>query len=73
MDYDDGRNTCRNHTLDSSNRKPFIPLRDLLKKGHAERVQDYLTKMQEMTLDEVENGSMAKIEQSAGRNELRES
>ena len=75
IDYDDQRSNYRNHTLATSRRKPFVPLKDLLKKGHAERVQDYLTKMQEMTLDEVENGSMMmKHDQpSAMKNELRES
>lgn len=34
----------------------FVPLRDLLTKNLDDRVQDYLTKMDGMTLDEIVNG-----------------
>ena len=62
-DYNDQTFTSkhgRNKTIDTySRRKPFVPLRDLLKKGHADRVQDYLDKMNGLTIDEIENGSIA--------------
>ena len=50
----------RNNTIDTYSRRkqPFVPLRDLLKKGHADRVQDYLDKMNGMTIDEIENGTV---------------
>ena len=50
----------RNNTIDTYTRRkqPFVPLRDLLKKGHADRVQDYLDKMNGMTIDEIENGTV---------------
>jgi hypothetical protein len=33
----------------------FIPLRDLLKRNHDDRVQDYLTKMNEESQEDVMN------------------
>ena len=60
-DYDDTRYTTgpRNKTInDSRRRKQFVPLRDLLRKGHADRVQDYLDKMNGLSINEIENGRM---------------
>lgn len=38
----------------------FIPLRDLLKRNHDDRVQDYLQKMNEESADDLMNPSTAK-------------
>ena len=34
----------------------FIPLKDLLKKNHGDRVSDYMDKMMHMSIDEIVNG-----------------
>lgn len=45
-----GRNT---NATDGS----FLPLKDLLKRNHDDRVQDYLTKMNEESADDLMNPS----------------
>ena len=39
----------------------FIPLKDLLRKNHGDRVQDYMDKMKHMSIDEIVN-SKASLE-----------
>ena len=34
----------------------FIPLKDLLRKNHDDRVKDYMDKMHGMTIEEIVNG-----------------
>jgi len=38
-------------------KKSFIPLRDLLQKGHEDRVKDYLEKMKGLSIDEIVNSN----------------
>jgi hypothetical protein len=44
----------------------FIPLKDLLKKNHGDRVQDYMSKMKHMTADEIVN-SRASLEEKTSQ------
>jgi hypothetical protein len=34
----------------------FIPLKDLLRKNHDDRVKDYMEKMKDMSIEEIVNG-----------------
>ena len=40
------------HAMNNTDEKKFIPLRDLLRKNHADRVQDHLRKEEEKERDE---------------------
>lgn len=43
-------------------RKPaFTPLKDLLTKNHDDRVKDYLTKMEGLTMEEVVHSQSLKV------------
>ena len=45
----------------------FIPLKDLLRKNHDDRVIDYMSKMKGMTIEEIVNGKQAFEEGSSSR------
>ena len=53
-------NTMRHTKNMSVGGGDFIPLRDLLKRNHDDRVQDYLFKMNEESTDDVMNGGLGK-------------
>ena len=45
----------------------FIPLKDLLRKNHDDRVKDYMSKMAGMSIEEIVNGKQA-FEETSTRN-----
>ena len=45
----------------------FIPLKNLLRKNHDDRVIDYMSKMKGMTIEEIVNGKQAFEEGSSSR------